>query len=484
MNQFISEINALKKQVTKTDSILDLVGIFDRFLVGGSIVDRKVGLGRSSYVVTAKGDQVDTAFNIVDMKDLTPSNTLDGRINPGYPQSLQPRDRTRKSSLIQISKMASSIRPVQLADSGLSSHGAPIVGRDGVVESGNGRTMAIQKAYIEGKADSYKSYLVENASLYGLDNEKVKAMQSPVLVRVRLTDVDRAKFARDSNLSDLQSMSASETAWVDAESISDKMMQQFNPGDNGNLLSSSNRSFINSFLTEIGDNSTAGLITADGRPTKQLLDRVQNAIFAKAYKSSKLVSLVSEEPDPEVRNVLNAMNSAAGSFVQMQYLSGEAHKQTSDNLVDAVNGYADLSPSDRNSLADNALDALVSATELVRQAKLSGQSIDELIAQKDMFASDDIAGETLARFIAANNRSGKRLAAAFKAMANAINDELVHQGSAVGDLFGGGELTIVDILANVSKELESEYGTGFNQTNLFESLINRSNYINNMHSLL
>ncbi|MCV5648823.1 hypothetical protein OFN55_39480, partial [Escherichia coli] len=79
------------------------------------------------------------------------------------------------------------------------------------------------------------------------------------------------------------------------------------------------------FLREIGDTATAGLLTADGRPTKQLIDRIQNAIFAKAYKDERLVRLVSEEPDPEMRNILTALNTAASDFAQMQSLSGDAH---------------------------------------------------------------------------------------------------------------------------------------------------------------
>lgn len=41
--------------------------------------------GRVSYVVTAKGDEVKTAFDIVDASALLVSNTLDGKINPDYP---------------------------------------------------------------------------------------------------------------------------------------------------------------------------------------------------------------------------------------------------------------------------------------------------------------------------------------------------------------------------------------------------------------
>lgn len=475
--QKIKELEAVKTALNEASDLKSLLAVFDKFCYGGDKLESKAELGRVTFVVTAKGQEVETAFTVIDASKIIASNTLDGRINPDFPQTLQPRDRTRKSSILQVSKMASNLRPAQLADSGLSSHGSPIIGRDGVVESGNGRTMSIQKAYIEGKANDYKQYLIDNAPLYGLEKRIIGTMDSPILVRVRLSDVDRAQFARDSNLSDLQSMSAAETAWVDAESVTDSMMQQFNPSETGNLLAESNRPFISSFLKEIGDNSTAGLLTSDGRPTKQLIDRVQNAIFAKAYKNERLVKLVAEEPDPEIRNILNAMNGAASAFVQMQYLDGEVHKHASTELVKAVGDYVEFGEQKRKTLAADALDALVNATELVRQAKDSGQSIEEIINQKDMFASDNIAGETLARFIAANNRSAKRLTTAFKLLADAINNELIHQGMAAGDLFGGGEMTIIDVLAQVSVELESEFGKGLSQVSMFESLSSNSKRI-------
>lgn len=110
------------------------------------------------------------------------------------------------------------------------------------------------------------------------------------------------------------------------------------------------------------------------------------------------------------------------------------------------------------------------ATELVRQAKDSGQNIEELLSQGDMFGEDNPAANALARFISANNRSAKRMTAAFKAMATAINDELIHQGQGM-DMFGGGDRSLVEILADVSQELEREFGEGNGfQVSMFESL--------------
>ncbi|PPC61336.1 hypothetical protein C1Y41_19095 [Pantoea sp. ICBG 1758] len=436
----------LKSLLGDAGSIFALIGLV------GSLRKTETQTGRSSYVVTGKGQEVKTAFKVVDARDLIISNNLDGTINPAFPAELQPRDRTRLTSKVQVSKIAGNLRPAKLTDSGMSSHGAPIVGADNVVESGNGRSMGITRAYEQGQADEYRQYLIEHAKDYGLKASDIAQMDMPVLVRERLTDVDRAQFAKDSNLSDLQEMAASEKAFVDAEMLDERLMAIFNPSDDGNLLARSNDGFIRAFMKEIGDTATAGLLTDDGRPTKQLIDRIQNAIFARAYKDERLVKLVSEEPDPDMRNILTALNTAASEFAQMQTLSGDVHRQAVTGLVDGVQSV--------NGLDQQAIAALQEAIKLVRQAKDSGQAIQEVLAQQGLFEEASIEAEALALFIVANNRSAKRIGAAFKKMAQKINDELLHQQQALGDMFGGGELTLNDVLTAVSGEIEEEFGEG------------------------
>lgn len=428
---------------TDINSVIALVSSLER---------KETRLGRSSYVVTSKGAEVKTAFKVVDASSLIISNNLDGTINPAFPEELQPRDRTRLSSKLQVNRIASNLRPAQLTDSGMSSHGAPIVGPDNVVESGNGRSMGIWRAYEQGQADEYRQYLIDHAKEFGLNPDEISQMSMPVLVRERLTDVDRAQFARDSNISDLQEMAASEKAYADAQFLTESVMALFNPSDDGNLLARSNDAFIRAFLREIGDTATAGLLTADGRPTKQLIDRIQNAIFAKAYKDERLVRLVSEEPDPEMRNILTALNTAASDFAQMQSLSGDAHHDAVTGLVDGIEQV--------NGLDTQAIAALQEAINLVREAKDNGQAVEEVIAQRGLFGDSTPEAEALALFIVANNRSAKRMGAAFKKMAQKINDELTHKQQALGDMFGGGDVDLRRILSAVSDEIEGEFGEG------------------------
>lgn len=399
--------------------------------------------GRLSLVSTAKGKQVKTAFKVVEAKDLIVSNHLDGRVNPAYPVELQPRDRTRLASKNQINSIANNLNPVLLTDSGLSSHGAPIIGTDYVVESGNGRTMGILKAYQSGQGDNYKSFLTENSALFGIDKSVVKKMDQPVLVRVRQDDIDRVTFAKDSNISDLQSMSAAEQAAVDAERFNEVMVELFNPSDDGDLFSQSNMPFVKEYIRQIGDTEAAGLLTASGEPTRQLIDRLQNAVFSSAYQDKNLVKMVSEEADPEIRNVLKALNVSAPDFMTMRFLSKETHQNITESISGGMVAYG-------NAIGEDALQALTEAINIFREAKRSGQSITEYISQLDLFSGISEEAKAVALFIAANNRSAKKMGQAFKSLAQQINHELTHQGMAMGDLFGDSPATLVDILRNVS----------------------------------
>ena len=81
--------------------------------------------------------------------------------NPAYPPELQPRARDRAASEAQVANIASRLQPERLGASNTVADGAPIVGPDGVVESGNGRVMALRRAYAANrpKAQGYRDWL-------------------------------------------------------------------------------------------------------------------------------------------------------------------------------------------------------------------------------------------------------------------------------------------------------------------------------------
>ncbi|MFP3398346.1 hypothetical protein SB749_18660, partial [Brevibacterium sp. SIMBA_078] len=134
-------------------TIMDTI---QKHLEAGGSLKRARGLtvGRESVAVTERGTSVKTQYKVVEVEDLIASNTVGGAINPNFPTELQPRDRSKTASKLQVRQIASNLDFNRLGESTLASSGSPIVGNDRVVESGNGRILAIQTAYMEGNEAS------------------------------------------------------------------------------------------------------------------------------------------------------------------------------------------------------------------------------------------------------------------------------------------------------------------------------------------
>ena len=86
-------------------------------------------------------------YRVVDLDDVIPSHTDTLTPNPDYLQELQPRLRDRAASRIQIENIARNLNPrALLQDSSFIDTGPMIVDSDLMVESGNGRVLALRKA--------------------------------------------------------------------------------------------------------------------------------------------------------------------------------------------------------------------------------------------------------------------------------------------------------------------------------------------------
>ncbi len=401
----------------------------------------KITMGRTNKVKTAKGTKIDTQFALVDGKYLIASHTATGAENPKYPQDLQPRDRKRESSIAWVQKTAKDLDPESLGRTGRADTGAPIVGEDLIVESGNGRSMAIMLAYKEGTADEYRQWLIENADLFGFTEQQVESYKQPVLVRIRKTPVDRATFAVEANQDDKLSFTATERAKSDAKRIDDRLIQLFSPSDDGDLLAASNREFIRGFMASLGDTEAAQYTDSNGKPTQALLTRIKAAIFSKAYDDDRLLEMMADHSKPELQNMLNALSMAAPKFVEARGVSLGDTQELAEKLVDGVEA----------SIDDQVKNAIIDATNMIITAKRNNQSITEFVTQQGLFEDVDEATAQLAVFIATHARSAKKMAEYFKAMAQAIEDEKV-KGQTL-DMFGEPEpldlKTILDFANSV-----------------------------------
>ena len=131
-------------------------------------------------VTAADGTAVEVAPVVVEASNLKTSQ------DPGYDTKLQPRQRDRAASQAQVRDIASNLDPERLGYSSEADRGAPIVGSDGMVESGNGRVLALRSVYQQNgpTAQAYRAWLVSQ----GVD---VSAYRNPVLVRQRTTPMSQ-----------------------------------------------------------------------------------------------------------------------------------------------------------------------------------------------------------------------------------------------------------------------------------------------------
>ena len=349
-------------------------------------------------------DQVPVSYHwaLVPASDLVTSNTDTGEANSAYPAELQPRDRTRAASQDQVAGMVRNLNPARLGESADAQNGAPIVGPDNVVESGNARTMAIRQAMASNpeSAARYTQYVRDNAARFGLNPDDVT--DNSVLVRVRDTDLDRVAFARAANESTTATYSPSENAQGDADRLTPRMMELFAPSDTGRLDTTENHAFALAFLNEIIPESERGAyMQDDGSISQQGYDRIRNAVFQRAYGSTALTQALTEDTDGSARNVMNALLKAAPRMMALQ---------------DAV---------DQGGVYNTGLAQKVAeAAQRYMQLKNAGMSVEAYLEQTAMpgIQTEDEATQAFMRLFEEYRRSGKKLSEALANIADAVED--------------------------------------------------------------
>lgn len=282
---------------------------------------RPLQLGKQSGVKTERGAAVQTRFALVEASDVVASHDTNLRPDPRYPAELQPRQRTRVASEAQVANIAANLEPEWLAESPKASEGAPIVGPDGVVESGNARVIALKRLYERGhkNAEMYRTWLAEQAERFGLEREAVERAEQPILVRVRHSDVDRVAFVHEANEAAVAAMSATEQALADAKKLTGAIMDIFHPDETGRIVTPENQEFIRLFMGEIvSPAERARYMTAEGTVSQEGIQRIRNAVFAKAYGDPAVIAKVAEDPESRIRNISNALLVVAPELAKIK----------------------------------------------------------------------------------------------------------------------------------------------------------------------
>ncbi len=349
---------------------------------------------------------------LVDLGNLVTSNLDNGAVNPDYPQELQPRLRNRAASKTQVDAVARDLVPESLVwDFHSLQQGTPIVGGDNVVESGNGRTMALRKAaeaYPEKWAE-YQEVLRQNLAEYGLTEADMAGMSNPVLVRERITDTDRAGFAREANSPPVLSMSPLEQARVDAARLTTNHLQRLQVGDDQTideaLRTSANSDFVKAFTGTLSDNERATIMRSDGTLNRQGLWRIKAAVFSKVFPGEageRLSEAFLESLDSGIKNFETALSGA---------LPRLAH---AENLIATGQRKRDLSMSGDLSRAVDMLARL-------RESKIK---VSDYLAQGALFGRELTHNqERLLGHLDRVSRSPKAIRSLFERYAQTVIDQ-------------------------------------------------------------
>ncbi|MDH2400459.1 hypothetical protein QCM77_10990 [Bradyrhizobium sp. SSUT18] len=287
-------------------------------------------------VVSADGLSIDVAPRVIEASDLKASS------DEGFDQALQPRDRDRAASQAQIADIANRLDPERLGVSAEADRGAPIVGPDALVESGNGRVMAIRRAYQEERegAQRYREWL----SRQGVD---LSHFREPVLVRVRLTELspqERQAFTVAANQSASLGLSAPERALADARLLPAETLDLIRNLDDLGALA--NRDFTRAFVAKLPSTERAAMLDAGGGLSAEGLARIRNAVLARAYGNAHVLTRIAESLTDDSKSISNALVAAAPHWAKMRADVGtglvRADMDLTPELLEAVQRTADL----------------------------------------------------------------------------------------------------------------------------------------------
>lgn len=309
--------------------------------------------------VTA-GDRfrVDVEYQVVDASIL---HRASGR--------LQPRDRSSIVSDEQVAEIAARLDPARLMPSPEADRGAPVVGPDNMIESGNGRVMAIERAYARhpDRADAYREQM--EAAGYDIPD----GIEHPILIARRTSELDddaRQAFAREANTSAVARMSASERSAADAAGMDAQTIGLFQAGHR--IGAPENKPFVQRALANMPQAERNALVGKDGVLNAEGVRRLNQAMFARAYDAQDIVARYTETDAGELKSLMDALETAAPEWAAMR----------ADVAAGILRPDVDITPFvlDAMRLIGNARD-LASRGEI----NLSG-AIEEMLADVDLLA--------------------------------------------------------------------------------------------------
>ncbi|MBR0682740.1 hypothetical protein GXW74_19770 [Roseomonas eburnea] len=315
-------------------------------------------------VYTPSGRAVGVRYEVAELSALTPSHTDDFSLNPAYPhaEGVQPRQRERDASRRQVDEIAAGLEPERLGRSTEAGSGAPIVGPDEVVESGNGRVLALRRVYGDparaGQQAAYRAWL----EAQGFDTA---GMAQPVLIARRTTALspdERRAFVQEANSAQSLTMSAAEQARADRDLVG-RILPLYRGGD---IAQAGNAEFVRAFMQGLPQTEQGRLMTARGNLSAEGGRRIRGAVIARAYgdEMGPLLDRILDSDADGMRAIAGALRDVAGPWAAMR--EAAARGEIAEGM--------DITPD------------LIGAVRTVLHAREKGLRVADVLAQMDLDA--------------------------------------------------------------------------------------------------
>lgn len=399
----------------------------------------RVPAGKTVKVHASANDAgFDAMYKIVPAGDITASHDMNYAVNDLYPAEYQPRDRNRPQMRGQVEKMTKGMKPELLAESQFVNEGAPVVNNSGVVLNGNGRVMAVQKAYKgltdahKKSAKAYKDYLVSIAPSLGIAPEKVQSMDHPVLVRQAADDADTSAIINSTEGG--AKLGGAEQAKADADRLKLSTLERFADNGTGEFMNPSNREFRRAAASDVFSDAEGNSVfndKGDLSPTGAF--RIRNAIFAKAYNDNYLLTQLSEATDNNSKNIMNAMIAAAPEVAKVN----EGIK----------NGtlYPDYDISD----------VITKTAKTIMSLRNEGKPLSFHLQETDLFSQGESEAERLVlEFIERNKFKSRTIADMYKGACDRIFAVGSPKQSKLFDSKEAPRISLENIISNAIQEVE------------------------------
>lgn len=229
---------------------------------------------------------------------------------------MQPRDRSGANSDEQVAFIAAHLDPALLMPSPSAATGAPIVGPDDVIESGNGRVMGIGRAYERHpeRAQAYRQMIVDQG--YTIP----EGVTRPVLIARRKTPIaegDTARYGAATQNSGVAQMTPAEQARITARGLQSAELGRL---DLSRPLSApENRNFVRSVMAGLPLEVRNGYFD----PTSDNLNaygqrHLREALFSRAWPDPDIMAAYIGGDAGELKSLLEALEMAAPRWAALR----------------------------------------------------------------------------------------------------------------------------------------------------------------------